>query len=172
MCGMSETSPAAPVRTTSSNPTYALWRKLPGNAVGAAIFSLGMVARVPYFGTVLPSVKELRPGHCVVTAPKWFGVHNHIGTFHAIAACNLAECAMGMLMEATVPDDLRWLPKGMTSQYLAKATTGLRARATLADPIDAATIGAGADVVVDITITDRSGTEVVHCDITCWVTPR
>ncbi len=25
------------------------------------------------------------------------------GTFHAIAACNLAEAAMGMLSEATVP---------------------------------------------------------------------
>ena len=168
---MTEASPT-PVRPASTNPTYALWRRLPQNAIGAAVFSLGMVARVPYFGTIVPSVKELQPGRCVVTAPKWFGVHNHIGTFHAIAACNLAECAMGMLMEATVPDGLRWLPKGMQSQYLAKATTGLRAVATLDEPIDPATIGSGADVVVAIAITDKAGLEVVHCEITCWVTPK
>ncbi|GAA1461108.1 hotdog fold domain-containing protein [Williamsia maris] len=159
-------------RTESVTPTYALWRRLPQNAVGAALFSIGMVARVPYFGTILPSVKELRPGYCEVTAPKWFGVHNHIGTFHAIAACNLAETAMGMLMEASTPTTLRWLPKAMTSQYLAKATTGLRAVATLPDPIDAAAIGDGAEIVVDIAITDKAGLEVVHCAITCWVTPK
>jgi hypothetical protein len=66
-----------------------------------------------------------------VTAPKWWGVHNHIGTFHAIAACNLAEIAMGMLAEATVPASHRWLPKGMTVEYVAKAETGLRAVAEL-----------------------------------------
>ena len=108
-----------PTDTESVTPTYALWRRLPQTALGAALFSVGMVARVPYFGTILPSVKELRPGYCEVTAPKWFGVHNHIGTFHAIAACNLAETAMGMLMEASTPTALRWLPKGRTSQYLA-----------------------------------------------------
>ena len=62
-----------------------------------------MVAKVPYFGTILPLVTEMEPGYCKVSAPNWFGVHNHIGTFHAIAACNLAETAMGMLMEATTP---------------------------------------------------------------------
>jgi hypothetical protein len=27
------------------------------------------------------------------------------------------------------------------------------------------------DLVVPVTVTDRSGTEVVHADITTWVTP-
>jgi acyl-coenzyme A thioesterase PaaI-like protein len=86
-----------------------------------------MCLRVSYFRTVVPAVRDLRPGRCEVTAPTWCGVHSHIGTFHAIAACNLAEIAMGMLGEATVPASHRWLPKGMTVEYVAKAETGLRA---------------------------------------------
>jgi len=42
---------------------------------------------------------------------------------------------MGMLMEATVPTTHRWIPKAMNVQYLAKATTSLRAFARL-DPPD------------------------------------
>jgi hypothetical protein len=58
----------------------------------------------------------------------------------------------------------------MTVQYLAKATTSLRATARLDVP-DFAAITEGADVVVPVSVTDRNGTEVVHADITCWVTP-
>ncbi|GAB19554.1 hypothetical protein GOEFS_091_00470 [Gordonia effusa NBRC 100432] len=155
-------------RTTSA--TYALRKKLPNNAFGNALFSIGMVARVPYFGTILPVVTDMEPGYCKVTAPKWFGVHNHIGTFHAIAACNLAEAAMGMLMEATTPSTHRWLPKAMNAQYLAKAGTRLTAEARLAD-VDFDAITTGTDVVVNIAVRDIDGNEVVHCDITTWVTP-
>ncbi len=158
--------------TSSTSPTYALRRKLPDNILGHALFSLGMVARVPYFGTVLPMVDEMRPGFCRVTGPNWFGVHNHLGTFHAIAACNLAEAAMGMLMEATTPSTHRWIPKAMNTQYLTKATTRLTAEAELAEAVDFAAITDGADVVVRVRILDRAGTEVVHCDITTWVTVR
>ncbi|GAB2659762.1 hotdog fold domain-containing protein [Gordonia jinhuaensis] len=164
----SSTRPSA----ARSSATYALRRKLPHNALGAALFSIGMVARVPYFGTILPYVKTMEPGYCEVYAPKWYGIRNHLGTFHAIAACNLAETAMGMLMEATIPTSHRWIPKGMTSAYLKPATTGLRAVATLPQPFDPAHFATGRDLVVPIAITDHAGVEVVHCDITCWVTPR
>lgn len=153
------------------SPTYALRKRLPGNRIGDALFSLGMVARVPYFGTVLPLVQEMRPGYCRVTSPNWFGVHNHLGTFHAIAACNLAEAAMGMLMEATVPSTHRWIPKAMNVRYLAKAKTRLTAHAELAAPLEFSAITGGVDAVVAIRICDTHGTEVVHADITTWVTP-
>jgi hypothetical protein len=77
---------------------------------------------------------------------------------------------MGMFMESTVPTSHRWIPKAMTVQYLAKATTSLRATARI-DPPDFGSITEGAEVVVPVRITDRSGTEVVHADITTWVTP-
>ncbi|NMO02211.1 DUF4442 domain-containing protein [Gordonia sp. TBRC 11910] len=157
--------------THGSSATYALRKRLPNNAFGNTLFSLGMVAKVPYFGTVLPLVTEMEPGYCKVTAPNWFGVHNHIGTFHAIAACNLAEASMGMLMEATTPSTHRWIPKAMNTAYLAKATTRLTAEARLST-IDFDAITTGADVVVNVEIRDTKGVEVVHCDITTWVTPK
>lgn len=153
------------------SPTYALRKKLPEGRLGNALFSLGMVARVPYFGTILPFVEEMEPGYCRVSAPNWFGVHNHLGTFHAIAACNLAETAMGMLMESTVPGTHRWIPKAMNTQYLAKAGTRLTAHAELANPVNFDDITEGTDMVVAIRILDTEGKEVVHCDITTWVSP-
>ncbi|MGY4103387.1 hotdog fold domain-containing protein [Nocardia sp. R16R-3T] len=152
--------------------THRIWNKLPDNRLGHTLFSLGMVARVPYFATVLPSVVRLAPGLCEVTAPKWFGIHNHLGTFHAIAACNLAEVAMGMLSEATVPDTHRWIPKAMNVQYRAKAETGLRAVAKLAEVPDFTRITEGRELVVPVAIYDKHGLEVVHADITTWVTPK
>jgi acyl-coenzyme A thioesterase PaaI-like protein len=101
---------------------------------------------------------------------KWFFVYNHLHTVHAIASCNAAEIAMGMLMEATVPTSHRWIPKAMNVQYLGKATTGLRAQARL-DPPDFDSITDGVELVVPVSVVDRTGTEVVHADITCWVTP-
>jgi Domain of unknown function (DUF4442) len=55
-------------------------------------------------------------------------------------------------------------------QYLEKATTSLRAQARV-DPPDFASITEGAELVVPVSVIDRAGTEVVHADITCWVTP-
>jgi hypothetical protein len=56
-------------------------------------------------------------------------------------------------------------------QYPEKATTSLRARAEL-DPPDFAQITDGVDLVVPVTVTGRKGIEVVHADITTWVTPN
>jgi hypothetical protein len=75
-----------------------------------------------------------------------------------------------MLMEATVPTTHRWIPKAMTVQYLAKATRSLRATARI-DPPDFGAITEGTDLVVPVSVTDRHGVEVVHADITTWVTP-
>ncbi|WP_067861080.1 hotdog fold domain-containing protein [Nocardia shimofusensis] len=157
---------------TAATSTFRSWKKLPDNMFGHALFSVGMVARVPYFGTVLPTVRRLEPGLCEVSAPKWFGIRNHLGTFHAIAACNLAEVAMGMLCEATVPSSHRWIPKAMNVRYLAKAESRLRAVAFLPEIPDFAAIIEGRELVVPVSIFDRDGVEVVHADITTWVTPK
>jgi acyl-coenzyme A thioesterase PaaI-like protein len=147
--------------------TYAMWQKLANVPFGRQLFSAGLCLRAPYFATVLPSVRELRPGYSEVRAPKWWGVHNHIGTFHALAACNLAEAAMGVLAEATVPATHRWLPRGMTTSYVAKARTSLRAVAELettpefgAEPFD---------LPVPVTVYDRGGEPVVLATITIRV---
>jgi acyl-coenzyme A thioesterase PaaI-like protein len=152
-----------------SGSTLGMWRRLRSKPMGRQVFSAAVWLRAPYFGTVLPTVTELRPGYCEARSVKWWGVHNHIGTFHAIAACNLAELAMGMLAEATVPATHRWLPKGMTVEYLAKAETSLRAVAEL-DAIPE--FGDPMELPVPVRIHDADGKLVVRAVITIWVTPR
>jgi len=150
--------------------TFAMWNRLAAVPGGKRLFSAAVSLRAPYFRTVLPTVRELRPGRCEVTAPKWWGVHNHIKTFHAIAACNLAEIAMGMVAEATVPPTHRWLPKGMTVAYVAKAETGLRAVAELPEIPDFG--DDGFELPVPVEILDKHGRTVVTATITIWVTKK
>ena len=54
-------------------------------------------------------------------------VLNHIGTVHAIALCNAAELAAGTMTDASIAKGHRWIPKGMTVEYLAKADGDIRA---------------------------------------------
>jgi acyl-coenzyme A thioesterase PaaI-like protein len=155
---------------SSQTPTYALWKKLSKVLGGRWLFSLSVSLKAPYFRTVLPAVREMTPGRCVVTSPKWWGVHNHIGTYHAIAACNLAEVAMGMLAESTVPTSHRWLPKKMQVEYLAKAETSLRAVAELDSVPEFGDEGQEIDVPVNVY--DKRDQVVVRAIITIWVTRR
>lgn len=150
--------------------TLQMWRKLADKPGGRKLFSAALTMRVPYFGTVVPSVQSMEPGRCEVTAPKWFGVHNHIGTFHAIATCNLAEVAMGMLAEATVPPTHRWLPKSMTVNYVAKAESGLRAVAEIPEIPEFGP--EGFELPVPVTVSDKSGKPVTEAVITVWITPK
>ena len=97
---------------------------------GAAQFSamIGQVA--PYFASIAPQMVELRPGYAEVRFAKRREVLNHIGTVHAIALCNAAELAAGSMTDASIPGGCRWIPKGMTVEYLAKADGDIR---TVAD---------------------------------------
>jgi acyl-coenzyme A thioesterase PaaI-like protein len=150
--------------------TYRMWKRLAERPGGTRLFSAAAMVRVPYFASIAPHVVRMEPGFAEVTVPKWFFVYNHLHTVHAIASCNAAEIAMGMLMEATVPTSHRWIPMAMNVQYLAKATTSLRAQARL-DPPDFDSITEGEEIVVPVSVVDKSGIEVVHAGITCWVTP-
>ena len=149
--------------------TYRVWQRLSGRPGGTWAFSAAAALRVPFFLAILPHVVRMEPGYAEVRMVKWPLTYNHLRTVHAIAMCNAAEMAMGMLMEATVPATHRWIPKAMSVQYLHKATTSLRACARVA-PTDFDAIGDGAEVTVPISVYDRHGTEVFRADITTWVT--
>jgi len=150
--------------------TYRMWKRLAKQPGGSRLFSAAAMVRVPYFASIVPHVVRMEPGFAEVTVPKWFFVYNHLHTVHAIASCNAAEIAMGMLMEATVPTSHRWIPKSMNVAYRQKATTSLRAQARL-DPPDFTSLTDGTEIVVPVSVVDKSGAEVVHADITTWVTP-
>lgn len=146
----------------------ALWQKLSPFPGGKLVFSKTVAAIAPYFSTVQPRVVSIAPWRVEVTAKKRRAVHNHIGTFHAIAACNVAEFAMGVLMEASLPSSHRWIPKGMTVRYLKKAETSLRAVAELPAP----TLGQQQELVVPVKLYDLKGQVVVEADIMLWVTAK
>jgi len=151
--------------------TYRIWKSIADRPGGTRLFSAAAMVRVPYFASIVPHVVRMEPGFAEITVPKWFFVYNHLHTVHAIASCNAAEIAMGMLMEATVPTSHRWIPKSMNVQYREKATTSLRAQARLEPVPDFDAIADGVEIVVPVSVVDKSGTEVVHADITTWVTP-
>ena len=145
-----------------------LWEKLSTKPMGKWVFGKIVCRNVPYFSTIRPSFEEFRPGFSRVSMKKRRAVENHIATVHAIAACNLAECGAGTLMEASLPATMRWLPKAMYVQYLKKCETDLTAECTAADFGE----GVARDVIVKVDVKDTNGNIVVHADITMYVSPR
>lgn len=146
----------------------ALWAALSAKPMGKWLFGKTVCRKVPYFATIKPRFEEFRPGYSRVSMKKRRAVENHIATVHAIAACNLAECGAGMLMESSLPVSMRWLPKAMRVQYLKKCETDLTAECSASD------IGEGAarDVNVNVDVKDARGQIVLHADITMYVSPR
>ena len=117
----------------SDNYLLKLYHKVLKWPFGRQIFARMFAAKAPYFKTIKPTITELRENYCELTLPKRKAVYNHIGTVHAIALCNGLEMAMGALAEASIPKHLRWIPKGMTVNYTAKADSDIRITAEV-DP--------------------------------------
>lgn len=150
---------------------YSLWLRLSTKPGGKKLFSALVATKAPYFATVLATVHRMEPGRVEVTAPLWFGVKNHIGTFHAIAACNVAELAMGMLAESSLPTTHKWIPSAMTANYHAVSSGSVAATATFAQDVDFSTITQPRNVPVAIEMTDAKNTLVASWEITINVRP-
>ena len=144
------------------------WRRLESKPIGKWIFTRVICWKAPYFATISPRFEELRPGYARVSMRKRRAVQNHIGTVHAIAMCNLAELAAGTLTEVSIPESMRWLPKGMQVEYLRKAESDVEATATLPTVEE----GESREVPVRVEVKDRAGEVVCRATITMWVTPR
>ena len=115
---------------SATPPVYAMYQKFLRWPGGHWLFSRVFSQKAPYFATIGATFTELRPNFCEVFLRKRRKVQNHIGTVHVIAISNAMEMAMGALAESTIPAHLRWIPKGMTLSYTAKATSDLRVQAT------------------------------------------
>lgn len=155
---------------SKTNRVLMLWNTLSTKPGGKWLFSQAISRKAPYFATVSPRFTRVVAGQTELVATKRRSVQNHIGTFHAIAICNMAEAAMGIAAEVTLPSTHRWLPKQMTVRYLKKAETDLRAVAT----IDPATVygPAGFDLPVQVDVFDTRGEKVFDAVITIWVTAK
>ncbi|MDV3221906.1 hotdog fold domain-containing protein [Intrasporangium sp.] len=148
--------------------TYALYRRLESVPLGKRIFALGFSRAAPYFRSISPRVVSVAPNRASVVVPKRRAVLNHIGTVHAIAACNGLEAAMGLLAEASVPPTHRWIPRGMEVRYLAKSTTDL----TCTAETDPEQWDGRSDVPVRVSAVRADGTVTVEGTIHLYVTPR
>jgi acyl-coenzyme A thioesterase PaaI-like protein len=154
--------------TTAVGPTLRAWLRMQRSGFGRWLFARTVSRRAPYFGTIKPRFIELQPRLCRVSMRKRRAVENHIGTVHALAMGNLCELAAGMCTEVTIPTGMRWIPRGMTIEYLAKAETDVTATARL-DKNE----WAGADNVgVPVSVHDANGKEVVRAVISMYVSPR
>lgn len=132
------------------------------NAFGPESFSNMVCQQAPYFSTISPELTELKAGFAEARVPFRKEVTNHLGTVHAIAMCNAAELVAGLMTDASIPSDGKWIPQGMTVNYLAKAKTELRAVAN-GDSIDWETTG---EKVVPVEIFDTGGNKVFTAQIT------
>jgi hypothetical protein len=146
-----------------------LWKKTSPLPLGSRIFSIAFSQKAPYFATIRPRFTVIEPNHAELVIRKRRGVHNHIGTVHAIALCNGLEAAMGALAEASIPRGKRWIPKGMEVAYTAKADSDITCIAetdadqwTSDDP----------DLPVRVRGVRADGTVVVEGVIRLWVTAK
>ena len=148
----------------------ALYRKLQRWPGGAWLFSRAVCFKAPYFASIAPRFTLLEAGRCEATIPDRRAVHNHIGTVHAIALCHLAELCGGVMTDASLPADMRWIPKGMTVSYLKKAKGRLRGVATPEIPLVSAS--SGYDLPVNVDVFDADGVKVFNARILMWLSPR
>lgn len=154
---------------TTLPTNLALYQKTSRLPLGKQLFSRALCLKAPYFSSIRPLVAELAPGLCEVRMQKRRAVTNHIGTVHAIAMCNMAELAGGLVTDVTVPTTHRWIPKGMTVEYLKKAETDLVARGR---PVGSPDLSRAGEYPVQVDVTDTAGDTVFRALITMWVSPK
>ena len=153
-----------------STPLLSMYRRITRWPAGHWLFSRAVCLKAPYFSTIAPRFVSLEPGRCEVRIRDRRRVHNHIGTVHAIALCNLAELAAGVMTDASLPASMRWIPKGMTVEYLKKAKGTLHGVATPDQPLVES--DRGYDLPVSVVVTDGAGEAVFRARIDMWVSPK
>ncbi len=155
----------------TASPIKQAYGALHERPFGKRLFSAALTLKAPYFRTIRPAIVSLEAGRGEVRMADRWSVHNHLGSVHAIACCNLAELAGGTTLDMSLPDTHRWIPKGMHVSYLKKAKGTLTGIATVED-LSGLAADEAREVVVPVDITDPDGTTVVHATITMWVSPR
>lgn len=154
---------------STTNSTLKLWAYLKNSALGRWVFSRLLCLKAPYFGSIKPLFLRLEPGFCSIRIEKRRRVHNHLGTVHAIAMCNMAELAGGVMTEVTVPSGLRWIPVGMQVRYLKMAKSALVAEARLMEGTDLSQAG---DQQVKVEVKDAWGEMVFDAIISMRISAK
>lgn len=147
--------------------TLTLYERFTRFPFGNILSSRALAFRAPYFSTIHPHVTDLRSGYCRVEIKDRRSIRNHLGSVHAGALCTLSELTGGLAVEATLPSSLRWIPRGMTVQYLKKAKGKLVGKCS----IDQSVLVPG-DVKVPMEIKDGAGDTVLNAVIVFYISER
>lgn len=147
-----------------------LWNRLGKSALGRWLFIKILCIKAPYFSSVSPRITKLELNICEGYFHHKRKVQNHLGTVNAIALCNLAELCAGLVVDVSLPANMRWIPQGMTVQYLKKANGTMRAFAEPVDPLLSNTQSYAAKSRV--IIKDKQDDIVFTAEINMWISPR
>jgi acyl-coenzyme A thioesterase PaaI-like protein len=146
-----------------------LWDRLAPLPAGRWLFSRVVIPLVvPYSGTIRPLVRELAPGHAVVSLRDTRRVRNHVGSVHAIAIANLAELASGLAMALALPPEVRGIPVKLDVEYIRKARGTLTCVGRAVAP---SRVVEASDALAHAEVTDASGTLVARLSATWRLAP-
>ena len=147
----------------------ATWQRMQRWPAGGWLFTRAVCWKAPYFATIAPRITRLEPNLCEARIPDRRAVHNHIGTVHAIALCNLAELCAGVMTDASLPKGMRWIPKGMSVRYLAKARGTLTGVAT--PEFEPRVAAEGYELPVLVEVSNAAGETVFDARVAMWLSP-
>lgn len=149
-------------------PLLDSWRRLEGRSFGRWWFTRLVCRQAPYLTSIRPRFRTLRPGLCSVSLGRHRNVVDPGGAVHAMAMASLCELAARVLMEATLPAEYHWSPRGMTIEYLCPVGTDALATARL----DRSDWSGTAQIGVPVTVVDASGREAARAVISVAVGRR
>ena len=134
---------------------------------GRFIFGKLVGFSAPFFSKIHPTFIDLKTAYCETQIKDQRSIRNHLGTVNAGALCSMAELTGGLALDTVVPSSMRWIPKTMTVQYIAKATGTL----TAISDFDASIAQKG-DVVIPIVVKNASNETVFTADITFYISHK
>jgi len=134
---------------------------------GKFIFAKLVGLSAPFFSKIHPIFVDLKPAYCETKMKDRRSVRNHLGTINAGALCSMAEMTGGLALDTVVDKSMRWIPRTMTVQYVAKAAGTI----TAVSQFDPSIVVEG-DVVIPIIVSNASGETVFTADITFYVSPK
>ncbi|MCH2191696.1 MAG: DUF4442 domain-containing protein [Gammaproteobacteria bacterium] len=143
---------------------YQSLSKLPG---GKMLFAKLVGFNAPFFAKIKPIFIDLRPAYCETRIKDRRAVRNHLGTINAGALCSMAEMTGGLALDTIVPSSMRWIPKTMTVNYVAKAIGTITAISEFAPEI----VKEG-DIEIPIVVSNEAGKTVFTAAITFYVSNK
>ena len=150
------------------NQLMRVWQICEKLPFGKIIFSKLVCFKAPYFANIKPRFIELRPGYCEIHFKKRRAVTNHLKSVHAIAMCNVSELAAGSMLEASIPKNMRWIPKEMTVSYLKMAKTNLKATCETATD----NLTTPQELPMTVHVKDTNGVEVFRAVINMYISEK